>query len=268
MAEPDDILVGGEFAGFRAAYAPVVHPAGTAAVRRTVRHRRRRTTVVTAAAVVLAVVIPVGANAALDRRPGPPPAPAQTVTPAPSESTSPPPSTPPPSTASSTPAAPDGRITRSQLLAARLDLVSWPDAPKTCISDDVRLRSGPQTNRSRRCSPGRSTPTSTVTARPRRSSSSPAATARHRASRCSPSIGTTTAGSSPWAASSAHVRAWVTSPSSRCGTAGRSGYTSPTSSPVATRPNGRRNDSGGRTPGTANGSGRSPDQRSSAPTPV
>ncbi|MBU8857182.1 MULTISPECIES: hypothetical protein [unclassified Micromonospora] len=144
MTEPDDILVGGEFAEFRAAYTPVVHPAGTAAVRRTVRRRRRRTAVVTAAAVVLAVVIPVGANAALHRRPGPPPAPAQTVTPTPSESTSPPPSTPPPSTAASTPGVPDGRITRSQLLAARLDLVSWPDAPKTCVSDNVRLRSGPQ----------------------------------------------------------------------------------------------------------------------------
>ncbi|MDG4754364.1 hypothetical protein O7630_25825 [Micromonospora sp. WMMD718] len=144
MTEPDDILIGGEFAEFRTAYTPVVHPAGTAAVRRTVRRRRRRTAVVTAAAVVLAVVIPVGANAALDRRPGPPPAPAQTVTPTPSESTSPPPSTPPPSTAGSTPAAPDGRITRSQLLAAQLDLVSWPDAPQTCVSDDVRLRSGPQ----------------------------------------------------------------------------------------------------------------------------
>ncbi len=143
MTEPDDILVGGEFAEFRAAYAPVVHPAGTAAVRRTVRRRRRRTAVVTATAVVLAVVIPVGANAALDRRPGPPPAPAQTVTPTPSVSTSPSPSTPPPSTAGSTPPAPDGRITRSQLLAARLDLVSWPDAPETCASDNVRLRPGP-----------------------------------------------------------------------------------------------------------------------------
>ena len=143
MTEPDDILIGGEFAEFRTAYTPVVHPAGTAAVRRSVRHRRRRTAVVTAAAVVLAVVIPVGANAALNRRPGPPPVPAQTVTPTPSESTSPPPSTPP-STTAPTRSAPDGRISRAQLLAARIDLVSWAGAPKTCVSDNVRLRSGPQ----------------------------------------------------------------------------------------------------------------------------
>ncbi|MCM0678321.1 hypothetical protein NCC78_27135, partial [Micromonospora phytophila] len=144
MTEIDDILVSGEFAAFREAYAPAVHPAGTAAVRETVRRRRRRTAVVTAAAVVLAVAIPVGANAALHRRPGP--GPAQTATPSPSETTvSPTPPAPTPSTASSTPAAPDGRITRSQLLAAQLDLSRWPqNAPTTCVTDDVRLRSGPQ----------------------------------------------------------------------------------------------------------------------------
>ncbi|MEU4479677.1 hypothetical protein AB0F68_16710 [Micromonospora sp. NPDC023966] len=148
MTEFEDILVSGEFAAFREAYAPAVQPAGTTAVRETVRRRRRRTAVVTAAAVVLAVAIPVGANAALNRRPGPPPGPAQTATPSPSESTaSPTPPTPTPSTASPTPAAPDGRITRSQLLAARLDLAAWPGyAPKTCVSDDVRLRSGPQSD--------------------------------------------------------------------------------------------------------------------------
>ncbi|MFC0031036.1 hypothetical protein ACFFMM_16060 [Micromonospora chaiyaphumensis] len=147
MTELDDILVSGEFAAFRESYASAVHPAGTAAVRETVRRRRRRTAVVTAAAVVLAVAIPVGANAAL-HRPDPPPGPAQTATPAPSKtSTSPTPPPPTPSTASATPAAPDGRITRSQLLAARLDLAAWPGyAPKTCVSDNVRLRSGPQSD--------------------------------------------------------------------------------------------------------------------------
>ncbi|PGH41500.1 hypothetical protein GA0070622_1241 [Micromonospora sediminicola] len=140
MTEPDDILVGGEFAEFRAAYAPVVHPAGTAAVRRTVRRRRRRTAVVTAAAVVLAVAIPVGANAALERRPDPSPAPAQTGTPSPSASTSPPAPTPSasPSTGGPASTAPDGRITRSQLLAARLDLPAW--APSAvCTAGPTRL---------------------------------------------------------------------------------------------------------------------------------
>ncbi|WP_431931697.1 hypothetical protein [Micromonospora sp. RP3T] len=141
MTEPDDILVGGEFAEFRAAYVPVVHPAGTAAVRRTVRRRRRRTTVVTAAAVVLAVAVPVGASGALHRRTGPPPTPAQTVTPSPSETTSsppPPPTTPAPSTAGPSRAAPDGRISRSQLLAARVDLPAWTPDP-VCPAGPTRI---------------------------------------------------------------------------------------------------------------------------------
>ncbi|MFG1660502.1 hypothetical protein ACGFIY_28590 [Micromonospora chersina] len=143
MTELEDILVSGEFAAFREAYAPAVHPAGTTAVRETVRRRRRRTAVVTAAAVVLAVAIPVGANAALNRRPDPGPGPAQTATPSPSETTaSPTPPPPTPSTASTTPAAPDGRITRSQLLAARIDLPTWPSyVPKTCTTARVRLDS-------------------------------------------------------------------------------------------------------------------------------
>ncbi|MFI2710006.1 hypothetical protein ACH495_07740 [Micromonospora sp. NPDC018662] len=140
MTEPDDVLVGGEFAAFRAAYVPVVHPAGTAAVRRTVRRRRRRTAVVTAAAVVLAVALPVGASGALHRRPEPPPVPAQTVTPSPSETTSPPPPppTPKPSTTSASPAAPDGRISRSQLLAARVDLPAWAPDPD-CTAGPTRI---------------------------------------------------------------------------------------------------------------------------------
>ncbi|MER7459471.1 hypothetical protein [Micromonospora sp. NPDC126480] len=143
MTEPEDILVDGEFAAFREAYAPVVHPAGTAAVRETVRRRRRRAAVVTAAAVVLAVAVPVGATAAL-HRPDPAPGPARTGSPTPSGTTGSP-TTTPSSTASPTPAAPDGRITRAQLLAARLDLPAWPDhVPDSCATDDVRLRSGPQ----------------------------------------------------------------------------------------------------------------------------
>ncbi|MEU9827003.1 hypothetical protein [Micromonospora chersina] len=148
MTELEDILVSGEFAAFREAYAPAVHPAGTTAVRETVRRRRRRTAVVAAAAVVLAVAVPVGANAALNRRPDPRPGPAQTATPSPSETTaSPTPPPPTPSTASPTPAAPDGRITRSQLLAARLDLPAWSEnPPTTCVSDNVRLRSAAETD--------------------------------------------------------------------------------------------------------------------------
>lgn len=147
MTELDETLISGEFAAYREALAPAVHPVGPAAVRQAVRRRRRRTAVVTAAAVLLAVAIPVGANAALDRRSGPPPAPAQTGEPTPPATASPTPSpTPTASTASPTPAAPDGRISRAQLLAARVDLPSWPPyTPATCTTDNVRLRADAKT---------------------------------------------------------------------------------------------------------------------------
>ncbi|MEU2612847.1 hypothetical protein ABZ570_14905 [Micromonospora sp. NPDC007271] len=147
MTERDDILVTSEFAAFRAAYSPAVRPAGPAAVRETIRQRRRRTAVVTAAAVVLAVAIPVGANAALQRRTGRPPAPAQSIEPTPSQtlpSSTPTTASPTPSTADPTPATPSGRISRTQLLAARLDLPDWPwYVPKTCTTAKVRLDPGP-----------------------------------------------------------------------------------------------------------------------------
>ena len=148
MTEIEDILVSGEFAAFREAYAPAVRPCGPAEVRRTVRRRRRRAAVVTAVVVALAVAVPVAANGALhDRRV---PTPAVSVEPTPSEPTpsEPTPSSTPsavpsptPSTASPTPAGPDGRISRAQLLAARVDLPEWPPyVPKTCTVHNVRLR--------------------------------------------------------------------------------------------------------------------------------
>ncbi|GGM32284.1 hypothetical protein GCM10011608_16060 [Micromonospora sonchi] len=146
MTEPEEILVSGEFAAFRAAYAPAVRPAGTNAVRLTVRRRRQRAAVATAAAVVLAVVVPMGAHAALNRS-DPSPVPGQTAEPTPpatpTPTSAPAPTTPmtTPSTASPTSAGPDGRISRAQLLAARVDLPVWPSyAPATCTTDNVRLR--------------------------------------------------------------------------------------------------------------------------------
>ncbi|MFI7603922.1 hypothetical protein ACIBTV_02215 [Micromonospora sp. NPDC049366] len=141
MSDPQEILVDGELNAFREAYVPTVRPPGTGEVRRTVR-RRRRTAVVAAAVAVLAVAIPVGANAALDGRPTPP-GPAQTGDPTPSAPTPPP--TPSasatPSATPATPAAPDGRITRARLLAARVDLPAWQTGvPGTCTTRDVRLR--------------------------------------------------------------------------------------------------------------------------------
>ncbi|MER7439570.1 hypothetical protein [Micromonospora avicenniae] len=144
MPEYEDVLVSGEFSAFREAYAPAVQPAGPTEVRRTVRRRRQRAAVLTAAVAVLAVTIPVAANAVLGRGSAPSPGPAQTGEPTPSSSTGPP--TPTPSSVSPTASAPDGRISRSQLLAARLDLPAWPEylhAPPRCGTEDVRLRPGP-----------------------------------------------------------------------------------------------------------------------------
>ncbi|WP_422737005.1 hypothetical protein ACN263_26675 [Micromonospora sp. WMMD729] len=111
--------------------------------RRTLRRRRRTRVVAVAAAAVVLVLAPVVANAALkgDRTP---PVPAESVDP------TPPPTTTPPTTPSTTPSpdsppsaesgAPDGRISRQQLLAARLDLPDWPSlVPSTCTTSDVRL---------------------------------------------------------------------------------------------------------------------------------
>ncbi|KKJ94288.1 hypothetical protein [Micromonospora sp. HK10] len=150
MSEFEDVLVSGEFAAFREAYAPDVRPAGPVAVRETVRRRRRRAALTAAAAVVLAVALPVAANAALGDRFHRPPTPAQSAEPSPSGSTpAPTPSaspSSPPTTANPTPGAPDGRISRAQLLAARLDLTPWRDVvvPEACTSRGVRLDPGPK----------------------------------------------------------------------------------------------------------------------------
>ncbi|MEV0157340.1 hypothetical protein AB0H57_26925 [Micromonospora sp. NPDC050686] len=154
MTEYEDRLVDAEFTAYRDALVPAVQPAGPDAARATVRRRRHRAIAVTAAAVVLAVAVPVAGRAALDRQPGPPdPGPAQTVEPSPTGPGSPSPSTAPssaPPTSSPTgspagsagaepPAAPDGRISRAQLLAGKVTLPAW--SPDECQADGaVRLR--------------------------------------------------------------------------------------------------------------------------------
>ncbi|MFG3556494.1 hypothetical protein ACGGAQ_19130 [Micromonospora sp. NPDC047557] len=121
----------------------VVGP-GPDQVRRTLRRRRRTTAVAVAAAAVVLVLAPVVANAALkgDRTP---PVPAESVEPTSPPTTAPPPPTPsasqsPSSTPTTEAGAPDGRISRQQLLAARLDLPDWPQiVPSTCTTSKVRL---------------------------------------------------------------------------------------------------------------------------------
>ncbi|MFI5925892.1 hypothetical protein ACIA3K_07875 [Micromonospora sp. NPDC051543] len=112
--------------------------------RRTLRRRRRTRVVAVAAAAVVLVLAPVVANAALkgDRTP---PVVAESVDPTSPPTTTPPPPTPsvsqsPDSIPTADPGAPDGRISRAQLLAARVDLPTWPQtAPSTCITTNVRL---------------------------------------------------------------------------------------------------------------------------------
>ncbi|MGC4767816.1 hypothetical protein ACLQ25_02380 [Micromonospora sp. DT44] len=111
--------------------------------RRTLHRRRRTRIVAVAAAAVVLVLAPVVANAALkgDRTP---PVPAESADPTPPPTSAPPPTpsaTPSPdSTPSAESDAPDGRISRTQLLAARLDLPDWPQyVPSTCTTSDVRL---------------------------------------------------------------------------------------------------------------------------------
>ncbi|WP_433313326.1 hypothetical protein ACQP0U_29420 [Micromonospora sp. CA-269861] len=113
--------------------------------RHVLRRRRRMTAVAVAAAAVVLVVAPVVANAAL-RGDQNRPVPAESVEPtAPSTSappTPPPTGSPTPTPSANAPAAPDGRISRAQLLAARIDLPNWPSGMSAggCTTSDVRLQ--------------------------------------------------------------------------------------------------------------------------------
>ncbi|RZU71751.1 hypothetical protein EV384_0084 [Micromonospora kangleipakensis] len=142
MSEPEDVLLDGAFAAYRQTLLAAVDPAGPNAARGTVRRRRRRAAGLVAAATVLAVAAPVAGWAALGRGSRPPAPPAQTGSPTPSPSPTPTPTfSPAPSAApSGTPAAPNGRISRTELLGTPVDLPAWPPvAPATCRTEPVRL---------------------------------------------------------------------------------------------------------------------------------
>ncbi|MET8039922.1 hypothetical protein ABZU25_03530 [Micromonospora sp. NPDC005215] len=112
--------------------------------RQLLRRRRRMAAVAAAAVAVVLVVAPVVANAALNNDDRNPPVPAESVTPTPPPPSAPP--TPPPPTGSPSssiaPTAPDGRISRAQLLAARVDLPNWQPGEMEggCATAKVRLR--------------------------------------------------------------------------------------------------------------------------------
>ncbi|MCO1598774.1 hypothetical protein M8C17_26855 [Micromonospora sp. RHAY321] len=131
------------FAVYRAETVARVAGPGPDEARRTLRRRRRTMVAAAAVTAVALAVAPVVANAALrgDRSV---PAPAATGEPTTAPTSAPPPTSPAPLTPSTTtstsPAAPDGRISRAQLLAARVDLPAWPSYATGCATSDVRLR--------------------------------------------------------------------------------------------------------------------------------
>ncbi|MEU4338882.1 hypothetical protein AB0F59_30245 [Micromonospora lupini] len=112
--------------------------------RRTLRRRRQTRAVAVAATAVVLVLAPVVANAAMkgDRTPPVPAVSVEPTAPATPDATPTPASTPsgPASPTGSATQAPDGQISRAQLLAARVDLPTWPQTvPSTCTTSNVRL---------------------------------------------------------------------------------------------------------------------------------
>ncbi|WP_328342741.1 hypothetical protein [Micromonospora sp. NBC_00421] len=130
-----------EFARYRRTVLAAVVVPGPAAVRRTVRLRRRRRWVAWLAALLTLFTAPTLGYVALHRpepRPGPVlPVPDPTSPPTSSVPTTPT-GSPSPSSAGPTPTPPDGRISRSQLLATPVTLPTWP-ASAECQTGDVRL---------------------------------------------------------------------------------------------------------------------------------
>jgi hypothetical protein len=125
------------FAGFRVETTMQIAAPGPAHVRTVVRRRRRTAVILAGVAALALVAVPAAVFAAMNRDTPPPPG-TRVTTPA-----APPPTTAPPSpTASRTPPAPDGRIGRAELLAARLDLPRW-QAGAGCARNDVRLVEAP-----------------------------------------------------------------------------------------------------------------------------
>jgi hypothetical protein len=146
MADHETYPFDADFDAFRASLIPHVTPAGPDAVRHTVRRRRRIAVATAAVAALVLVVGPVAGYAALNRGQGPPPAPGATLTPTDPTGPSTGPSAGPSATPTGTPNAPDGRISKADLLGARLTLPPWqPDAPSSCLTRNVRLVDGTTT---------------------------------------------------------------------------------------------------------------------------
>ncbi|MEH1012078.1 hypothetical protein V6U90_02975 [Micromonospora sp. CPCC 206060] len=144
MAEQEPSGLDSRFARYRTGLAAQVHGPGPDAVRRTVRQRRRTALATTSALAVALVVSPLVGYAANRGEGRPPSVPAGSIGPTGSPSTRPPETPPPRSTTPGTPSSvPDGRISRGQLLAARVDLPAWRPGPGCPAGRGVRLTGEP-----------------------------------------------------------------------------------------------------------------------------
>ncbi|MER7893510.1 hypothetical protein ABTX15_27220 [Micromonospora sp. NPDC094482] len=145
MSEHESIALAERFARYRTEVLAEIEPPGPAAVRRTVRLRRRRTFGSAVAAALALTAGPILGYAALDG-PTPRPGPVDpTASPTPSLSASAtvsPSASPAASSASPTGAAPNGRISRAQLLATPVSLPAW-SSPAGCPTKDVRMAAEP-----------------------------------------------------------------------------------------------------------------------------
>ncbi|MFJ6195808.1 hypothetical protein [Micromonospora sp. NPDC092111] len=149
MPESEILDPAEEFARYRRTVLAAVVVPGPAAVRRTVRRRRHHRLAVAVTAALALFTGPILGYAALHRpdpHPGPVlPTPDPTGSPTPSGSPGPT-GSPSPTGASPTPTGPDGRISRSQLLATPVTLPAWPGGTD-CQTDGVRLTGDPREGR-------------------------------------------------------------------------------------------------------------------------
>ncbi|SCE91932.1 hypothetical protein GA0070607_3212 [Micromonospora coriariae] len=149
MPELENVDLAGEFNRYRNVLLAEIEVPGPAEVRRTVRRRRRRHRATAASVAIALLGGPAVGYAALDRPDQPPgpvdPTPGLTASPTPNGSPSP---TAAPSVTTASPTrviAPDGRISRAQLLAARVDLPAWRPGPAGCPVSGARLSGDPAT---------------------------------------------------------------------------------------------------------------------------
>ncbi|MGN9802229.1 hypothetical protein [Micromonospora sp. L32] len=139
---PEQEVLATEFARYRQAVMTEIEVPGPAAVRRAVRRRRRSHLAAGATAALTLLAGPVVGYAALDRSaPGPTPVeptPSATASPSPTPSGSGSPTPSSATTSTSPTGAPDGRISRAQLLAGPVTLPTW-HVDAGCPNGRVRL---------------------------------------------------------------------------------------------------------------------------------